>query len=73
MERLSLRAICRVVKVSLSWILKYISKLYDEQPDDLNYRRNKDNKGQVKLQLIDSELDEMWSFVGKKKISSGFG
>jgi hypothetical protein len=73
LERLSLRAICRVVKVSLSWILKYISKLYDEQPDDLNYRRNKDNKGQVKLQLIDSELDEMWSFVGKKKISSGFG
>jgi len=67
LERLSLRGICRVVQVSLSWLLKYISKLYDEQSDDLNYRRNKDNRGQASLQLIDSELDEMWSFVGKKK------
>jgi insertion element IS1 protein InsB len=67
LERLTLRGICRVLKISLSWLLKYIPKLYNEQPDDLNYRQNKNNKTNVKLQLIDSELDEMWSFVGKKK------
>ena len=64
-ERLALRAICRVVKISLSWLLHYIKKLYKEQPDDLNYRLTQ--KAQIQLQLIDSELDEMWSFVGKKK------
>ena len=63
-ERLALRAICRVVKVSLSWLLSYIKKLYKEQPDDLNFRRPE--KAQIQLQLIDSELDEMWSFVGNK-------
>lgn len=67
LERLSLRGICHVLKISLTWLLKYISKLYDEQPDDLNYRQNKANEGKVNLQLIDSELDEMWSFVGNKK------
>jgi hypothetical protein len=67
LERLTLRGICRVLKISLSWLLKYIPKLYDVQPDDLNYRQNKSDAGSVKLQLIDSELDEMWSFVGKKK------
>jgi len=37
LERISLRGICRVVKISLSWLLCYIKKLYSEQPDDLNY------------------------------------
>jgi IS1 family transposase/transposase-like protein len=67
LERLSLRGICRVVKISLSWLLPYISKLYDSTPDDLNYRQDKNDKNKINLQLIDSELDEMWSFVGKKK------
>lgn len=71
-ERLSLRGICRVVKVSMTWLLKYMLKLYDSQPDDLNYRQPRKSKsfkvsseGTI-LQLIDSELDEMWSFVQKK-------
>jgi hypothetical protein len=33
LERLAWRGICRVVNVSLSWLLAYIKK----QPDDLNY------------------------------------
>jgi insertion element IS1 protein InsB len=64
LERLSLRGICRVVKISLSWLMVYIVRLYDKQPDNLNYRIPK--KPEIDLQLIDFELDEMWSFVHKK-------
>ncbi|MGK0174097.1 MAG: insertion element IS1 protein InsB [Ulvibacter sp.] len=60
-ERLALRAICRVLKISLSWLIAYIKRLYKKQPEDLNYRLPE--KAEVQLQLIDSELDEMWSFV----------
>lgn len=63
-ERLSLRGICRVVGVSISWLLKYIKKLYAKQPKDLNYRIS--TKPEIRLQLIECELDEMWSFVYKK-------
>ena len=63
-ERIALRAICRVVKISLSWLLCFIKQLYKEQPDGLNYRPP--NEAKIQLQLIDSELDEMWSFVGRK-------
>ena len=61
LERISLRGICRVIGISLSWLLFYLKKLYASQSDDLNYRLPK--KHQVILQLIDCELDEMWSFV----------
>ena len=42
----------------------YIGKLYDRQPDCLNYRTPE--TPEINLQLIDCELDEMWSFVYKK-------
>ena len=64
LERLALRGICRVVNVSLSWVLLYIKKLYNNQAKDLNYRLPE--KGEQSVQLIKSELDEMWSFVQKK-------
>ncbi len=64
LERLALRGICRVVGISLSWVLAYIKKLYKNQPNDLNYRLV--SKGGSNIQLIKSELDEMWSFVQKK-------
>lgn len=38
LERLVLRGICRVVGISLSWVIVYIKKLYKKQPKDLNYR-----------------------------------
>ena len=63
-ERIALRAICRVVDVSLSWVLQHIKSLYAEQPENLNYRMP--SKIKIDLQLIDSELDEIWSFVQKK-------
>ncbi len=36
LERISLRGICRVVGVSLDWLLTYLVTLYDELPDHLN-------------------------------------
>jgi len=68
-ERISLRGICRVLKISLGWLMTYIKKLYARQPDDLYYRIPEDGDldKEVELQMIESELDEMWSFVGKKK------
>jgi hypothetical protein len=36
LERISLAGICRVMKVSQTWLLAYVSKLYETLPDDLN-------------------------------------
>ena len=36
LERISLAGICRVMKVSQTWLLDYVSKLYETLPDDLN-------------------------------------
>jgi insertion element IS1 protein InsB len=65
LERISLRGICRAIKISLSWLMKYMVRLYDRQPDGLNYRMPE--KAEIDLQLIDCELDELWSFVHRKK------
>lgn len=35
LERISLAGICRVMKVSQTWLLNYVSKLYEQLPDDL--------------------------------------
>ena len=36
LERASLRGICRIFKISLSWLLIYIDKLYESLPNNLN-------------------------------------
>ena len=36
LERISLAGICRVMKLSQSWLLDYVSKLYEALPDHLN-------------------------------------
>lgn len=68
MERLSLRAICRLLGVSLNWIVEFAFKTWMEAPDDLGvahkFLKTKDKN---KLQLIGLQSDEMWSFVGNKK------
>src|SRR5215216_3824895 len=35
LERLSLRGICRVTGLSLTWLLQFIAALYGRLPDDL--------------------------------------
>ena len=64
-ERLSLRGICRVFQVSLSWLLEFMVKVYSQAPQELGaWLPLKANKN--RLQLIGLELDEAWSYVGNK-------
>ncbi len=62
LERLSLRGICRAVRVSLRWLLSYIKKLYASVPDDLHFKpmiKSKQEQGKCYICLIKSELDEI--------------
>lgn len=65
-ERLSLHGICRVMGISLRWLLSFIAEIYAALPDDLNLRLPPSVTGQVKLLRPEAEADEMWSFVGCK-------
>jgi insertion element IS1 protein InsB len=66
LERLSLLGICRVMGVSLRWLLTFIAELYDALPGDLNVQLPKKLDSRVKLLRLQAEADEMWSFVGRK-------
>jgi insertion element IS1 protein InsB len=60
LERLSLRAIVRVVGVSRSWLQRFVNTLYAQTPWEPGDLKKKD--GQVRL-----EVDELWSFIGRKR------
>jgi hypothetical protein len=66
LERLSLRGVCRVAEVSLTWLLGFITEIYAELPDDLNVKVC-EARGVVQLLRLEAEADEMWSFVGSKE------
>ena len=66
LERLSLCGICRVMDVSLRWLLSFIAELYETLPDDLNVTPPRQPSGRVKLLRLEAEADEMWSFVARK-------
>ena len=36
LERLSLRGVCRVLGVALTSLLRFMEKLYEQSPEDLN-------------------------------------
>jgi insertion element IS1 protein InsB len=63
LERISLRGICRVLGISLCWLLNFIESLYLANPADLNFQIP--NDAEIKLLLL--EADELWSFVQKKE------
>src|SRR5262245_37580606 len=65
LERISLRGICRAVGVGLQWLLQFMSARFQAAPEDL-YVKPADNPPTVILQRLEAELDELWSFVGKK-------
>jgi insertion element IS1 protein InsB len=73
LERLSLLGICRVMGISLRWLLSFIAEVYEALPDDLNVRLPQSLTGQVKLLRLQAEADEMWSFVGASRTSNGYG
>jgi len=62
LERLSLRAIARVLQVSLGWLVPRIQQLWQQVPQELPVG----NLEQAELVLYGLEADEMWSYVGAK-------
>jgi insertion element IS1 protein InsB len=65
LERISLRGICRAVKVGLKWLLGFIVTCFETLPDHLNIQPiSCDND--VMIQRLEVEADEMASFVQKK-------
>jgi len=66
-ERLSLRGICRVFSVSLTWLLGFAVQVWQEAPGDLGIGGELLNRLRPeKAELLVLQLDEAWSFVGKK-------
>jgi len=65
LERISLRGICRAVGVGLQWLLQFMVTRFQAAPEDL-YVKPASGAPAVILQQLEAELDELWSFVGKK-------
>jgi transposase-like protein len=63
LERISLRGICRVLKVSLSWLLNFVEQLYQSTPEDLQFAAPR----AVEIELFCLEADELWSFVERRE------
>ena len=64
-ERISLRGICRAVGVGLKWLLGFLVQCFEALPDYLNVQAVACN-GEVMMQRLEVEADEMASFVQKK-------
>jgi insertion element IS1 protein InsB len=67
LERMSLRGICRVTGVSLTWLLGFITEIYAALPDDLNVTLSQAQKSVIQLVQLEAEVDEIWSFVAYKE------
>jgi insertion element IS1 protein InsB len=65
LERISLRGICRAVGVGLRWLLRFMVEQFQAAPEHL-YVQPPANTPAVILQRLEAEVDELWSFVGKK-------
>ena len=65
LERIPLRGICRTLSISLQWLLRFITEVYDQLPDDL-YVQPASPDRHLSLLRLEAEADELWSFVGKK-------
>lgn len=63
LERVSLEGVCRIFKVSMPWLLSFLNEIVLELPDDLNARVTSDSE---EFEVAVIELDEQWSYVGKK-------
>ena len=66
LERISLRGICRAVGVGLQWLLQFMVTRFQAAPEHL-YVEPPGGTPAVILQRLEAELDELWSFVGKKE------
>ena len=67
LERISLRGICRVLNVSLAWLIEYmVTDLFDKLPEHIHIETGHDGKNVV-IQRLEAEADEMFSYVGHKQ------
>lgn len=64
-ERISLRGICRIFGVSLTWLQSFAHSLWEQIPDNLGLDISLLSKVK-KLQVSGIQADELWSFVQKK-------
>lgn len=65
LEKIPLRGICRAVGISLKWLLGFLVECYETCPDHLNVQLVRDITNII-IQRLEAEVDELWSFVGKK-------
>jgi hypothetical protein len=65
LERLALRGICRVVGVTLKWLLGFLVQCFTALPDHLHVQPVS-CQPDVLIQRLEVEADEMASFVQKK-------
>jgi insertion element IS1 protein InsB len=65
LERISLRGICRVIGVGLRWLLQFMVEHFTAAPDHL-YVQPASGTQRVILHRLEAEVDELWSFVGRK-------
>jgi len=65
LERISLRGICRVIGVRLRWLLYFMVERFTAAPEHL-YVQPASGTQKVILHRLEAEVDELWSFVGKK-------
>jgi hypothetical protein len=68
LERNSLRSICRIFGVSLTWLLSFAVSVWKSAPEDLGVKIKN-----LTSENLDFELDELCTFVGRKKQKRGFG
>ena len=64
-ERLSLRAICRIFGVSLTWLQSFAHVHWSQTPDNLGLGEEMISRVK-RLQVFGIQADEMWSFVKQK-------
>lgn len=68
LERISLRGICRVMNVSLPWLLDFTVNLYGQTLDNIGIKTEQINEMDgVIFRTLETEADEMWSFVKSKE------
>jgi insertion element IS1 protein InsB len=65
LERISLRGICRAVGVGLRWLLQFMVEQFQAAPEHLHVQPPVSSPAII-LQRLEAEVDELWSFVGKK-------
>ncbi len=63
LERISLSGICRVLDISLTWLLDFIEQVYGQTDEQLNFSRVEFSE---ELEIVCLEADELWSFVQNK-------